>query len=195
MTGARFVERPVVGGTQFRCLGVGSRRAFVFKLYSVAFCLEGGAADQALQQAFESHRQTRGEELADALRQDEGFFRSLASAPGDKMIVLRLARDVSRGRLEGALRDTLRRLLSPADVERVLQAACFPGGMREGEVALLRSRGRDFVVHLGTERRVLEDAGAINERLWGVWLGPQSAAANLKESIAARAAMQALAVD
>jgi hypothetical protein len=188
MTGARFVERPVVGGTAFHCLGVGSRKAFIFKLYSVAFCLESSAADRVLDEALAWHGTERGKDLAESLRHDERFFAALGSAPGDKMIVLRFARGVNRGQLEGALRGALGKLIPPADVERIIGAAACPSGVHEGDVALLRSKGSEFVLELGQTERVLPDAEAINERLWGIWLGPESATSNLKESIASRIA-------
>ena len=188
MTGARFVERPVVGGTAFRCLGVGSRKAFIFKLYSVAFCLESSAADRVLDDVLASHGSEKGKDLAQSLRRDERLFEELASAPGDKMIVLRFARGASRGQLEGALRGALEKIIPPSDVARVVGAAACPDGVREGDVALLRSKGSDFVVELGPVQRVLSGAETINERLWSIWLGPQSATSNLKESIADRLA-------
>ncbi|MGC4122204.1 MAG: hypothetical protein QM765_48010 [Myxococcales bacterium] len=188
MTGAQFVERPVVGGTAFHCLGVGSRKAFVFKLYSVAFCLESSSADRVLDEALGWHGQEQGRTLAKSLERDERLFAALASAPGDKMIVLRFARNVNRGQLEGALRGALDDILPASDVARVVSAAACPDGVKEGEVALLRSKGDQFVVELGPVQRVLSRAETINERLWGIWLGPHSSTSNLKESIATRIA-------
>ncbi len=188
MTGARFVERPVVGGTPFHCLGVGFKKAFIFKVYSVAFCMEPSSADRVLDEALSWHGAERGKDLAAALERDERLFAALASAPGDKMIVLRFARSVSSGQLEGALRGALGKLMPPADVERIVGAAACPAGVKEGDVVLLRSKGDDFVVELGPIQRVLAGAQTINERLWSIWLGPHSATSNLKQSIASRVA-------
>lgn len=186
MTGARFVEQPTLSGTTFRCLGVGGRKIFTFKIYSIAYCLDSASADEIVRDAIASHAGKSGDDLGDALKHDDAFFDALMRAPGEKMLVVRFARDVDHSRLQGAFQKALEKVLPRQDVERV--SAILTVDAREGDVAILRTQGDQFVMQLGTTQRVLPSAEAINHQLWRVWLGHDSATPNLKESIATRAA-------
>lgn len=185
MTGAQFVENPVMDGVPFRCLGVGGRKTFTFKIYSVAFCLERSVADEVTRRAVDLHPGLVGKKLAEALEKDQRFFDALIAAPGEKMLVLRFARDIDQRRLSGAFRDSLEPHLGPYDLERLV--AVLGSDVKEGEVATLRSDGSLLRAQLGSQAQSLANAQAIKAALWKVWLGQKSPTPSLKESIARRA--------
>lgn len=185
MTGAQFVERPVMDGVTFRCLGVGGRKTFTFKIYSVAFCLEQPIAEEVVRQAVDLHPGLVGKPLAEALQKDERFFAALIRAPGEKMLVLRFARDIDQRRLSGAFRDSLEPHLAPPDLERMV--AVLSSDVKEGEVATLRSDGTTLRAQMGLRLESLPNARAIEQALWTVWLGEDTPTPSLKESIARRA--------
>jgi hypothetical protein len=185
-TGVKFDAIATVAGTKFRCLGAGVRKVFLFKAYAVTYCLEEGKVDDAIVGFLQkNHAGQKGEVLADSLEGDQRFFDQLARAPGDKLVVMALVRDISKEKIAGAFRDSLSEVLPPAKVEKLIDT--IPGDAKNGERILLYSRGDSLVIDIAGNAKTIDDA-QIASQLWRVWLGPDAVAPSLKESIAQQVA-------
>lgn len=184
-TGTRFAPTATAGGTEFQCLGAGVRKMLTFKVYAVAYCVDAERADavETLGQAL--HPDLTGEELAKALENDPRFYDHLQRLPGDKLVIMHMVRDVDRAKLADAFRKSLKDVLPREKVEKLV--AAIPADVRNGENAILYSNGPNLVIDIGGRQSTLEDA-QIAQRLWSVWLGPESVSPSLKRSIAQNAA-------
>ena len=183
-TGVRFDETTTVDGTTYRCLGAGVRKVFLFKAYAVAWCLEASKVDETIAGFLKTnHPDRKGKKLADALEDDQRFFDRLASAPGDKLVVMRLVRDISKDQIAGAFRDSLSDVLPPAKVEKLIDT--IPGDAKDGQQILLHSHGSRLVIDIAGDAKTIDDE-QIADNLWRVWLGPSSPTPSLKDSIAAQ---------
>jgi hypothetical protein len=183
-TGVSFSSEMTVGGDQFDCLGAGLRRVFVVNAYALAFCADDGGAlvDEYTAQRYPG---LGGEALEQRLAKDPAFFEAISEAPGDKVVVMRVLRDLPAERLREAFRESLANVLPPEKVDKLLTVLTTDA--RKGELAVLRSDGERVVVDIGGRQQVVDDAD-IAQKLWTVWLGPKSVTPSLKESIAERAA-------
>ncbi|WP_373048911.1 hypothetical protein [Vulgatibacter sp.] len=187
-TGVKFDAVTTVEGTQYRCLGAGVRKVFLFKAYAVTYCLEEGKVDDAIVGYLQkNHPDKKGEALEEALATDQRFFNRLANAPGDKLVVMRLVRDISKDKIAGAFRDSLGDVLPKEKVEKLIDT--IPGDGKDGQRILLHSHGDKLVIDIAGNARTIEDQ-EIASKLWRVWLGPESPTPTLKESIASQVAMR-----
>jgi hypothetical protein len=186
-TGISFDVEQQVGGIAYTCLGAGVRKILVFKAYAVTFCLERSIAAETVRGYVQkTYPALRGEDLADALEDDPKFFEHLAGAPGDKLVIMRVVRDVSREKVANAFRDSLAEILPKAKVDKLI--ATIPGDIPDGQSALLYSKGDALTIDIGGNGKTLEDAD-IARKLWWVWLGPSGVSPSLKDSIATRASV------
>ena len=181
-----FDARPLIDGERFVCLGAGIRKKSIFKVYAVSFCLEkAGAAQLEAWLARSGQRLAGRAGLADALADDEAFFRELLSLGVAKAVEMAFVRDVSRDKIRAAFADSLVRVLGEGERGRVEAfVAQLQREVRSGErLTLLARPGGDITVWLSGERRVLHDeiiAGA----LWTPYLGTDSITPSLKRSVA-----------
>lgn len=188
-TGVRFDVTTTVGGTTYRCLGAGARKVFLFKAYAVAYCLEEAKVDEVIAPYLrERHPGKKGEALAEALEEDQRFYDRLAGAPGDKLVVMRVVRDISRDRIAGAFEDSLSDVLPKEKVAKLI--ATIPGDAQDGQQILIHSHGSRVVIDIAGKAKNIDDA-MIAQKLWRVWLGPSGVSPSLKESIAEEVARRA----
>lgn len=185
-TGRSFDVSQTLGGTTYRCLGAGVRKVFIIKAYALTYCMEAVKADAAVdgfvQKAYPG---LKGEELGDKLEDDQRFFDALATAPADKLVIMKVVRDISRDKIASAFRDALSKVLPAEKVDRLV--ATVPGDIKDGQTAYIYSVGDKLVLDFGGTRKEIEDAEIV-KNLWRVWLGPDGVSPSLKESIAAQAA-------
>jgi hypothetical protein len=185
-TGRRFKVTESAGGTSYRCLGAGVRKVFIVKAYALTYCLEAVKADAVVKGFVEKvYPGMKGEDLQDKLEDDQRFFDALASAPADKLVIMKVVRDIGREKIAGAFRDALSKVLPGKKVETLV--ATIPGDLKDGQTAHIYSIGDKLVLDFGGTAREIEDAEIV-KNLWRVWLGPDGVSPSLKESIAARAA-------
>ena len=188
-TGTKFEAETTVGNTKYRCLGAGVRKVFLFKAYAVTFCLQADKVDDTLVGHLKkAHENKTGKALADALENDQAFFDRLANAPGDKLVVMQLVRDISKDQIAGAFRDSLGDVLPKDKVEKLIET--IPGDGKDGQKILLHSHGDTLVIDIAGTAKTIEDK-EIASKLWRVWLGPGSPTPSLKESIAEHVAAKA----
>lgn len=184
-TGVKFDSRTQVDGTDYRCLGAGVRavrKIFLFRAYAVTYCLEAGKVDDVLVGYLEKyHPNQKGPELVKALEGDQKFYDALATAPGDKLVIMHLVRNISKDQIAGAFRDSLSDVLPKAKVDMLIDT--IPGDAKEGQRILLHSHGSRLVIDIAGNAKTIDDE-QIAKNLWRVWLGPESVSPSLKESIA-----------
>jgi hypothetical protein len=185
-TGRTFAVTQSVGGTTYRCLGAGVRKVFIIKAYALTYCLESVKADAVVggfvQKAYPG---LKGEDLQDKLEDDQRFFDALASAPADKLVIMKVVRDISREKIASAFRDALSKVLPKDKVDKLV--ATVPGDIKDGQTANIYSVGDRLVLDFGGTSKELQDPEIV-QNLWRVWLGPDGVSPSLKESIAAQAA-------
>ena len=185
-TGISFDVRQELAGVGYTCLGAGVRKILVFKAYAVTFCLEQSIAEKTVRGYVETtYPNLKGEDLVDALEDDPKFFEHLVNAQGDKLVIMRVVRDISRDKVADAFRDSLSEILPASKVAKLVDT--IPGDIKDGQSAKLYSKGSTLTIDIAGAGKTIDDAD-IAKKLWWVWLGPSGAAPSLKESIAARAA-------
>lgn len=181
-TGTKFEAETTIGGTTYRCLGAGVRKVFLFRAYAVTWCLQADRVDDVLVPWLQKHHpDKKGSDLADALEDDQRFFDALAGAKGDKLVVMRLVRNISKDQIAGAFRDSLGDVMPKEKVEKLIET--IPGDGKDGQKILLHSHGNRLVIDIAGDAKTIEDE-EIAQKLWRVWLGPRSPTPSLKDSIA-----------
>lgn len=181
-TGTRFELTTRVEGTTYRCLGAGVRKVLFFKAYAAAFCLDERSYDKVVNGYISNrHPGKSGDALAKALEKDQAFFEHLEGADVNKLVIMQLVRNVSKDRIAGAFRSSLKEVLPEDRVEKLI--ATIPGDGKNGQRILLYSRGPALVIDIAGEAKRVEDE-LIAKKLWRVWLGPDSVTPSLKPSIA-----------
>lgn len=185
-TGRKFAATQTVGGTTYRCLGAGVRKVFIVKAYALAYCVEAVKADAVVNGFVEkAYPALKGEDLQDQLEDDQRFFDALATAPADKLVIMKVVRDIPREKIASAFRDSLSKVLPKEKVDRLV--ATIPGDIKEGQTANIYSVGDKLVLDFGGTVKEIEDADIV-KNLWRVWMGPDGVSPTLKESIAAHVA-------
>ncbi len=184
--GSTFEKDLQIGGKEFRCLGSGGHKILFYKVYSNAFCIEKSTSLEPIHKYVENkYSKLSKKKLIDALADDDRFFSLISTLPGEKMIQIRFLRDLKREQVSEAMSKAMKPALSPGDVARVSQAfrARDP---RKGDLALIYSQGEALQLSMADSRQVIEQAPAIVEKIWLVWLGEGSPTPNLREDIARR---------
>lgn len=181
-TGSMFDENVNAGGTQFQCLGTGLRKVFVAKVYAMTYCLEPKAVSQ-VDDWVRSHHEARAAtaELTKALRGDGDFYYQLARVPSDRMVVMRMVRNVSQKQLADAFTESLGKVLPAQSTAKLI--ALVPRDAKEGDTVVIRTKGDTLLFRIGDHENTVTDK-EIAQKLWDVWLSPDSVAPSLKDSLA-----------
>jgi len=184
-TGTKFDEITEVEGQRFKCLGAGVRKLMVANVYAVAFCVEAAHADALVRSYVEDHHpELRGDTLFEALRNDAEFFATLAGTKHNRLVVLKMQRNVSKKQLASTIRRSLSRLLSDEKLDRL--SAAITAGSKKGQVVKIYAVGTKLTVDVAGAARVIDDE-EVTRKLFFVWLGPKSVSPTLREDIARRA--------
>ena len=185
-TGTKFDEITEVQGGAYKCLGTGVRKLLVANVYAIAFCIEAAHADVLVKSYVDAHHAgLRGEALFEALRQDPKFFKALAGTKHNRLVVLKMQRDLSRKQLATDIRRSLNPLLPEEKLDKL--DAAITTGAKEGQVVRIYAVGTKLTVDVAGEVRVVEDE-EVTRKLFFVWLGSKSVSPTLREDIARRAA-------
>jgi len=185
-TGTKFDEITRVEGKAYKCVGAGVRKLAVVKVYAIAFCVEVAHADVLVKSYLDAHHAgLRGEALFEALRQDPKFFKTLAGTKHNRLVVLKMQRDLSRKQLATNIRRSLTPLLPEEKLDKL--DAAITTGARKGQVVKIYAVGNKLTVDVAGEVRVVEDE-EVTRKLFFVWLGTKSVSPTLREDIARRAA-------
>jgi hypothetical protein len=101
-------------------------------------------------------------------------------------VILKMERDVSRKQLASTIRRSLRPLLPEEKLDRL--DAAITTGAEKGQVVEISAVGTKLTVNVAGSVRVVDDE-EVTQKLFFVWLGPQSVSPTLREDIARRAAV------
>jgi len=184
-TGTKFDEITEVEGQSFKCLGAGVRKLMVAKVYAVAFCVEAAHADALVRSYVEDHHpELRGDPLFEALRKDSKFFETLAGTKRNRLVVLKMQRNVSKKQLASTIRRSLSGLLPDEKLDRL--TAAITAGAKKGQVVNIYAVGTKLTVDAAGAVRVVDDE-EVTRKLFFVWLGSKSVSPTLREDIARRA--------
>jgi hypothetical protein len=185
-TGTKFDELIRVEGRAYKSLGAGVRKLAVIKVYALAFYVDVAHADSLVSSYLGTHHPgLQGRALSDALSEDAQFFNMLASTNHNRLVVLKMQRDVSRKQLASTIRRSLTPLL-PEDKLDQLDAAITKGA-EKGQVVKIYAVGARLTVDVTGEVRTVDDE-EVTRNLFYVWLGTKSVSPSLREDIARRAA-------
>ena len=185
-TGTKFDEVTRVEGKAYKCLGAGVRKLAVVKVYALAFCVDAAHSDALVSSYLEAHHGgLQGESLFDALRKDPKFFDMLAGTKHNRLVVLKMQRDLSRKQLATNIRRSLTPLLPEEKLDKL--DAAITTGARKAQVVKIYAVGTKLTVDVAGEVRVVEDE-EVTRKLFFVWLGTKSVSPTLREDIARRAA-------
>ena len=184
-TKTKFDEITDVAGESYKCVGAGVRKLMVAKVYALAFCIEAAHADVLVKSYLEAHYAgLRGESLFDALRKDPKFFKTLAGTKHNRLVVLKMQRDLSRKQLATNIRRSLTPLLPDEKLDKL--DAAITTGAKKGQVVKIYAVATKLTVDVAGEVRVVEDE-EVTRNLFFVWLGTKSVSPSLREDIARRA--------
>ena len=123
--------------------------------------------------------------MSDALSEDAQFFNMLASTNHNRLVVLKMQRDVSRKQLASTIRRSLTPLLPEEKLDQL--DAAITKGAEKGQVVKIYAVGARLTVDVTGEVRTVDDE-EVTRNLFYVWLGTKSVSPSLREDIARRAA-------
>ena len=185
-TGTKFDEVTRVEGKAYKCLGAGVRKLAVVKVYALAFCVDAAHSDALVSSYLEAHHGgLQGESLFDALRKDPKFFDMLSGTKHNRLVVLKMQRDLSRKQLATNIRRSLTPLLPEEKLDKL--DAAITTGARKRQVVRIYAVGTKLTVDVAGAVRVIEDE-EVTRKLLFVWLGTKSVSPTLRADIARRAA-------
>ena len=188
-SGTKFDELALVEGEAYRSLGVGVRKLAVVQVYALAFYVEAAHAESLVSGYLQDHhRGLHGQALFQALRKDAKFFDMLAGTRHNRMVVLKMQRDVSRKQLASTIRRSLAPLLPEEKLDKL--DAAITKGAKKGQVVKIYAVGTKLTVDVAGEVRIIDDE-EVTRSLFYVWLGTKSVSPTLREDIARRAALRA----
>lgn len=181
-TKTTFEDTLTVQGTTFRCLGTGVRKILWIKAYALTYCLaEDSVAPVVDDWVRQTHGDQSGKALAEALRKDATFYARLARQPGDRLVVMKMTRNVSRDQLADSFQDSLSDVLPAESVKKLVDA--IPGDAKKGDTVRIWSQGATVTLDIAGNKQTLDDA-AIAHGLWNVWLSGKSVTPSLRTSLA-----------
>jgi hypothetical protein len=113
------------------------------------------------------------------------FYQALQTGDFKKEVVLRFMRNLSEGRIQGAMRESL----EGADPKILDQFVSYFPQLKEGQEAILRwaPGGTVETIMAGQAKPPIADR-AFAERLFGLYVGPAPLQADIKAGVVARAA-------
>jgi hypothetical protein len=109
----------------------------------------------------------------------------LAGTKHNRLVVLKMQRDLSRKQLASNIRRSLSPLLPEEKLDKL--DAAISSGAKKGQVVKIYAVGTKLTVDVAGEVRVVEDE-EVTRKLFFVWLGTKSVSPTLRQDIARRAA-------
>jgi hypothetical protein len=173
-TGHSFDTTKSVDGKRYALLGVGVRKKFIIKVYSMALYAEEDEAKK-------SYKSAGGAEPTSFV----------AGGGFGKVAVLHFARDVDAGKIKSAYEEGLSEELSdraPADVKQGAQAfvAAFDKDLKEGQEIVLRTAGKKIEINVAGAKKELATSPTLCKAIWNIWLGPKPISKDLKTGLVSR---------
>jgi hypothetical protein len=173
-TGQSFDDSKSIDGKRYALLGVGVRKKFIIKVYSMALY-----ADEA--EAKRAYKSSGGG--------DATTF--VAGNNFGKLAVLHFARDVDSAKIRGAYEEGLADELSdkaPADIKQGAQAfiAAFDKDLKSGQEIMVRTVDKKIDIEVAGTRKQLATTPALSKAIWNIWLGAKPISKDLKTGLVSR---------
>jgi hypothetical protein len=171
-TGHSFDDSKSIDGKRYALLGVGMRKKFVVKVYSMALYADEADAKRSYKPGG-----------------DATSF--VAGTPFGKLAVLKFARDVDSGKIRSAFEDGLADELSdkaPADLKQGAQAfiAAFDKDLKNGQEIMLRTVDKKIDIEVAGAKKQLPTTPALTKAIWNIWLGAKPISKDLKSGLVSR---------
>jgi hypothetical protein len=172
-TGQSFDSQKSVDGKRYTLLGVGVRKKFIIKVYSMALYVDEDEAKRAWKSG----------------GGDPPVF--VAGGGFGKVAVLHFARDVDAKKIRGAYEEGLENELSdkaPPDLKQGAQAfiAAFDQDLKEGQEIVLRTGAKKIEISVAGSRKELPATPALSKAIWNIWLGAKPISKDLKSGLTSR---------
>jgi hypothetical protein len=186
-TGTKFDSVQTINGVTYQCLGAGVRiyelLGFIpIKIYAATLCLEPSGV--GVVNAYVKSKAGSGAQKADALANDQAFYDAIYNAPGGKLVIEHLVRNISRDDIAKAFRESLSKVLPPDKVQRLIDI--IPGSPQKGEEVKIYSSGSTLTIDIAGNAKKIEDAETAT-KLFEVFLSKDAVSPTLKKSIATQA--------
>jgi hypothetical protein len=150
------------------------------------------AEEAGAKQAFPSLVSKAGGRERDKLLQGDRAQTFVAWGRFAKLGVLRFFRDVDKGKIQGAYRDSLADALSdkaPSDLRRDAEAfvTLFDRDMREGqEIKIHTDDNGKVTVEIGGQKKDGPQNPQLCRAIWEIWLGPKTISKDLRKGLVER---------
>lgn len=170
-SGAAFPETRSVGGKTYQLVGTGLRKKFVIKVYAMGLYLEQAGAKQAYAGGAGSGPQ--------AFVIGGGF---------GKVMALRFLRDVDKGKIQDAYKESLQAALSgPTAADAQAFINLFDRDVKQGQELLIQAdEGGKLSVSIAGQRKEGPQSPALAKAVWEIWLGNKPIAPDAKKTLVER---------
>ena len=162
-SGTAYQETRTVGGKTYQFLGTGLRKKFVIKVYAIGLYVEQAGAKAAY-----------------ASGAGAGPQSFVINGSFGKLAALRFLRDVDKGKIQEAYRDSLEGALSdkaPSELSRDANAfvALFDKDVREGqELRIATDEAGKITVEIAGQKKEGPQNPQLARAIWEIWLGQKS---------------------
>jgi hypothetical protein len=190
-SGVSFEKHPASGANSFLCLGAGTRKYLLWKLYVMDFCVEDGKGRAEIDRYFSGpgrrYAGMKGSDLAKALADDQGFFDFLVTMPVEKRAEMVFLRGGDADKAREGFSKNLEKFLGSGDREKAAIrdfVSAIDRPVNTGDRAVFVSHpGAQLDFTFGANTRSLRHEKA-ERAFWGAYLGSDSPLGSMKEAIA-----------
>ena len=172
-SGTAYQETRTVGGKTYQLLGTGLRKKFVIKVYAIGLYVEQAGAKAAY-----------------ASGAGAGPQSFVINGSFGKLAALRFLRDVDKGKIQEAYRESLAGPLA-AGGQLAADAQAFVGlferDVKQGqEVIIQADEAGKLSVSIGGQRKEGPQNPALARAIWEIWLGAKPIAPDAKKTLVER---------
>lgn len=172
-SGTAYQETRTVGGKTYQLLGTGLRKKFVIKVYAIGLYVEQAGAKAAY-----------------ASGAGAGPQSFVINGSFGKLAALRFLRDVDKGKIQEAYRESLAGPLA-AGGQLATDAQAFVGlferDVKQGqEVIIQADEAGKLSVSIGGQRKEGPQNPALAKAIWEIWLGQKPIAPDAKKTLVER---------
>lgn len=169
-SGTAFPETRSVGSKTYQLVGTGLRKKFVIKVYAMGLYVEQAGAKAA---------------YAGGASNPQSF---VIGGGFGKQMVLRFLRDVDKGKIQDAYKESLQGALAGAtasDAQAFIQL--FDRDVKQGnEVVIQADEGGKLSVSIAGQRKEGPTNPALAKAVWEIWLGAKPIAPDARKTLVDR---------
>lgn len=175
-SGRKFQSSITYAGKPYSLVGTALRKKFVVKVYAIGLYVD----DAAARQAFPSLVTKAGGKEREKLLEGDRSHTFVAWGRFGKLAVMQFLRDVDKGKIQEAYRDSLEGALSdkaPSELSRDANAfvALFDKDVREGqELRIATDEAGKITVEIAGQKKEGPQNPQLARAIWEIWLGQKS---------------------